>query len=289
MRLYMLLQVVVLFNSIQFNFIWISLNHHYSLKGHNRPNIYDTPLSTHTQKPTHTHWHLHLHSFPGKHTDIHTPLLHLHGNGIIHYIQAHKEIHTQTNKQAEKPHRLSLLLILYFWIVGNTSCSSILLSERLWWIAPGRNLPVCTFHPDFNPSLSETFHVPAALHLEVPWKDEGRTKKRLQWFERSLQTQWISVFPPPKEKHLLGFTSTFCLVSNNPIKRFFGLFFYPSYKLFSFIFENTVDVWRWFGGCLLDRGVEEERCAVIFIGSCCAIMISAHSPASRPPCRWSSS
>ena len=28
-------------NSIQFNFICIALNHHYSLEGLNRPNIYD--------------------------------------------------------------------------------------------------------------------------------------------------------------------------------------------------------------------------------------------------------
>ena len=32
------------FNSIQLNFICITLNHHYSLKGLNRPNICDTPL-----------------------------------------------------------------------------------------------------------------------------------------------------------------------------------------------------------------------------------------------------
>ena len=31
----------------QFNFICIALNHHYSLKGLNRPNIYDDPDGIH--------------------------------------------------------------------------------------------------------------------------------------------------------------------------------------------------------------------------------------------------
>ena len=33
-----------LINSIQLNCICLALDHHYSLKGLNRPNIYDTPL-----------------------------------------------------------------------------------------------------------------------------------------------------------------------------------------------------------------------------------------------------
>ena len=44
-KMIMLQKHTVVIYSIQFNFICIALNHHYSLKGLNRPNTYDTTLT----------------------------------------------------------------------------------------------------------------------------------------------------------------------------------------------------------------------------------------------------